>query len=249
MPIPPVTGPSRRRQRTLAQDVLDSLAEQIRSGALPPGSKLPSEFELTQTQGVSRTVVREAILRLQASGLVETRQGIGTFVLDTSDRPVEVKPERATVPRDVFAILELRICIETEAASLAAQRADKVDIEEMRRSLEAIEACARAGEDAASFDFQFHMQIARATRNPYIVDVLSQLDPSLAPRANLDPRRYLARVNHEHSDIFEAIVRGESEGARAAMRTHLINSRERLRRASGASSPASSEGAATWGRL
>jgi GntR family transcriptional repressor for pyruvate dehydrogenase complex len=75
------------------------------------------------------------------------------------------------------------------------------------------------------------MQIARATRNLYLVDVLSQLDPRNAPRANLAPERYLSRVNNEHSDIYEAIARGEAEGARAAMRMHLINSRERMRRA------------------
>jgi DNA-binding FadR family transcriptional regulator len=214
--------------------VLDSLTEQIRSGALAPGVKLPSEFELTRTQGVSRTVVREAILRLQASGLVETRQGIGTFVLDNSERPLELESTRSVGGRDVFAILELRTCIETEAAGLAAQRADARDLENILHALQAIEARAEHGEDASSEDFQFHLQIARATRNPYLVDVLSQLDPRMSPRANLDPERYLSRVNHEHTDIYEAIARGEAEGARAAMRMHLINSRERLRRASSA---------------
>ncbi|MFM0114689.1 FadR/GntR family transcriptional regulator [Paraburkholderia nemoris] len=231
MPTSTPSGSIRRRPRSLAQEVLDFLTEQIRSGALAPGVKLPSEFELTQTQGVSRTVIREAILRLQASGLVETRQGIGTFVLENVERAVELESTRLQAGRDVFAILELRTCIETEAAGLAAQRADARDLENIFRALQAIEARARLGEDASSEDFQFHLQIARATRNPYLVDVLSQLDPRMSPRANLDPERYLSRVNHEHTDIYEAIARGEAEGARAAMRMHLINSRERMRRA------------------
>ncbi len=129
MPTSTPSGSIRRRPRSLAQEVLDSLTEQIRSGALAPGVKLPSEFELTQTQGVSRTVIREAILRLQASGLVETRQGIGTFVLENVERAVELESTRLQAGRDVFAILELRTCIETEAAGLAAQRADARDLE------------------------------------------------------------------------------------------------------------------------
>ena len=232
MPTSRPTDSARPRPRSLAQDVLDTLTEQIRSGALAPGVKLPSEFELTRSHGVSRTVVREAILRLQASGLVETRQGIGTFVLDNSERPLELESTRSLGGRDVFAILELRTCIETEAAGLAAQRAGARDLENILHALQAIEARAARGEDASAEDFQFHLQIARATRNPYLVDVLSQLDPSMSPRANLDPQRYLSRVNHEHTDIYEAIARGEAEGARAAMRMHLINSRERLRRSS-----------------
>jgi DNA-binding GntR family transcriptional regulator len=76
------------------------------------------------------------------------------------------------------------------------------------------------------------VQIARATRNPYLVGVLSQLDPRMSPRANLDPERYLSRINHEHTDVYEAIARGEAEGACAAMRMHLINNRERMCRSS-----------------
>ncbi|KAA1013535.1 FadR family transcriptional regulator [Paraburkholderia panacisoli] len=231
MPTSTPPGSIRRRPRSLAQEVLDSLTEQIRSGVLAPGVKLPSEFELTQVQGVSRTVIREAILRLQASGLVETRKGIGTFVLENVASTVTLESARLPGGRDVFAILELRTCIETEAAGLAALRADARDLENIYQALQSIEARARLGEDASSEDFQFHMQIARATRNLYLVDVLSQLDPRNAPRANLAPERYLSRVNNEHSDIYEAIARGEAEGARAAMRMHLINSRERMRRA------------------
>jgi DNA-binding FadR family transcriptional regulator len=136
--------------------------------------------------------------------------------------------------RDVFAILELRTCIETEAAGLAAQRADARDLENILRALQAIEARAEHGEDASSEDLQFPLQIARTTRTPYLVDVLSQLDPRMSPRANLDPERSLSRVNNEHTDIYAANARGEAEGARAAMRMHLINSRERMRRASSA---------------
>ena len=78
--------PLRRRGRTLAEEVVQALSEEIRQGQLKPGDKLPTESEVMASFGVSRTVVREALSRLQASGLVETRHGIGTFVLE---RPAE----------------------------------------------------------------------------------------------------------------------------------------------------------------
>jgi DNA-binding FadR family transcriptional regulator len=88
-------------------------------------------------------------------------------------------------------------------------------------------------------DVQFHLLIAQATGNRYFVDILTDLGTTIIPRARLnsaqlahdDPAHYLERVNREHEDIYNAIVRQDQEAARAAMRTHLSNSRERLRRA------------------
>jgi len=230
--LPPESG--RLRPRSLAQEVVDALSAQILGGDFSPGSKLPSEMELMHAQGVSRTVIREAILKLQAAGLVETRPGIGSFVLaksTTPTRPLDVSAASATTQAELLAILELRMCIETETAAFAAQRATQQEIDALRRALLAIETLAKAGQDAAAADFAFHMLIARATGNAYLVRVLEQLDPAALPRARLDPGRYLSRVNSEHNDVFEAIARGDSDGARAAMRTHLVNSRERFRRA------------------
>ena len=71
----------RRKPRSLAQELVDALGERIRTGALPPGTKLPTEAAVMEEFGVSRTVVREAISKLQAAGLVDTRHGVGTFVV------------------------------------------------------------------------------------------------------------------------------------------------------------------------
>jgi GntR family transcriptional repressor for pyruvate dehydrogenase complex len=225
-----------RRTRRRAENVFDWLSEQIRSGALRPGDQLPTEFDLMRSQEVSRAVAREAVQRLRMSGLIETRQGMGSYVLDAGAAApaVELTPAAARTRRDVLAILELRICIETESAGLAAQRASRQDLDAIRQALDELEAHAGAGVDAASYDFQFHIQIARATGNPFFVDVLSQLDPSFAPRPRLDPASYASRVNSEHTNIYEAISRGDVDGARAAMHMHLSNSRARLKNAEAA---------------
>ena len=111
-----------RRPRGLVPEIVASLEADIREGRLVPGQKLPSESELVGRFDVSRTVVREAISRLQASGMVETRHGIGTFV--NEPRAVEpnfrIAPEDVATAADVIELLELRISLESEAAALAA---------------------------------------------------------------------------------------------------------------------------------
>ncbi len=239
MSVPTLPIAPRRRMRSLAQEVVDALTAQIEAGTLRPGDKLPTETEVMKAQGVSRTVVREAISRLQASGFVETRHGIGSFVLERKRQPVGIDPATITTIRDVLAILELRISLESECASLAAQRATPEDVAALRRALDAIAAGAKAGEETVQLDYQFHLLVAKSTGNRYFVDIMSQLGTMLIPRARVntasfaddDRDRYAARLAHEHEDIYEAIARHDQEAARAAMRTHLTKSRERLRRA------------------
>ncbi|AOR67187.1 GntR family transcriptional regulator [Burkholderia stabilis] len=240
MSVPTFPAAPRRRARSLAQDVVDALTAQIENGTLRPGDKLPTETEVMAAQGVSRTVVREAISRMQASALVETRHGIGSFVLEPSRRQaLGIDPATITTLRDVLAVLELRISLESECASLAAQRANETDLAALRRALDAIATGAGGGRDTAQLDFQFHLQIAQSTGNRYFVDIMTQLGTSIIPRTRVnsarfagdDLERYVGRLNHEHEDIYEAIARHDPEAARAAMRTHLTNSRERLRRA------------------
>src|SRR5438309_11051757 len=113
----------RRRPRSLAHDVVDGLGGRIRDGSLAPGEKLPTEAAIMEEFGVSRTVVREAISRLQAAGIVETRHGIGTFVLGHGDgSSFRIAPAQLATLNDVIGVLELRMAVETESAALADMR-------------------------------------------------------------------------------------------------------------------------------
>ncbi|MGL6111757.1 MAG: FadR/GntR family transcriptional regulator [Rubrivivax sp.] len=230
----------RRRPRSLALELVEALGDRIREGRLAPGDKLPTEAAFMAEFGVSRTVVREAISKLQAAGQVQTRHGIGTFVVGLGEAaPFRIAPEQFATLRDVIAVLELRIGIETEAASLAAQRRNGDNLRQMRAALDAIAAAVEAGRDAVGPDFQFHLEIARATQNAHFAELMGSLGTMIIPRARLDSARdagdeqraYLRRVNGEHESIFDAIRNQDSDAARAAMRTHLANSRERRRRA------------------
>jgi DNA-binding FadR family transcriptional regulator len=236
----PLAANAQRRPRTLAHDLVDSLGDRIRDGRLAPGHKLPTETAFMAEFGVSRTVVREAISKLQAAGLVETRHGIGTFVVGPGDGSTfRIGREQLATLHDVVAMLELRIGVEVEAAGLAAQRRTPEDLAAMRAALDAFTEALEAGRDAVSADFQFHLQIMRATRNRHFPNLMLTLGTMMIPRARLDPtaaaddarQSYLRRVNAEHESIYDAIANRDAEAARAAVRTHLANSRERRRRA------------------
>jgi len=237
-PHPPSAPP--KKHRNLAQGVVAHISESIRKGALNPGDKLPTESEIMRIQGVSRTVVREAISHMQAAGLVETRHGIGTFVLEPPAAPnLGIDPATVVTMRDVLAILELRISLETEAAALAATRRSAAQLEQLRATLDGFQQAARSGGETVDWDVQFHLTISQASDNRYFYDILKHLGTNIIPRARVnsarltqnDPANYMERVAREHEDIFNAISRQDPESARAAMRTHLGNSRERLRRA------------------
>jgi len=240
MPTRKTSPLPRTRSRGLVQEVMDDLTAKIRGGLYKPGAKLPTEPEVMAEQGVSRTVVREAVSRLQAAGFVETRHGVGTFVLPP---PPAAALDLTTVTtiRDVVDMLELRISLETEAAGLAALRRKEEHLLLMRAAIGAFETGIDKGEQAVDEDFKFHLQIALATGNRYFEEVYRHLGKSTIPRTRVDTTQlvpepgpnYLYRTNLEHRNILDAIARKDAESARAAMRLHLSNSRERLKRAGG----------------
>ena len=235
----------RRRPRTLAHELVDSLGTRIRDGRLAAGAKLPTEAAFMAEFQVSRTVVREAISRLQAAGLVETRHGVGTFVVGPAHgSSFRIGRDQLSTLQDVIAMLELRIGVEVEAAGLAALRRDADNLARMRHALDAFTAAVEAGRDAVSADFDFHLEIMRATQNPHFAHLLLTLGTTMIPRARLDApaavadsdrQTYLRRVNAEHESIYDAIAARDPEAARAAVRTHLANSRERRKRSAAVS--------------
>jgi GntR family transcriptional repressor for pyruvate dehydrogenase complex len=137
---------------------------------------------------------------------------------------------------DVLAVLELRISLETESAGLAATRRTEEHLAAMRDALDDFERNVAVAGDTVAPDFRFHLQIAQATGHPYFADIMSHLGTTIIPRTRITAIRnhdrrgeYLSRVNREHEEIYAAIARGDPDSARAAMRIHLTNSRERLR--------------------
>jgi DNA-binding FadR family transcriptional regulator len=193
------------------EQIAERLADDIRSGVLAPGERLPSERDLARTLEVSRASVREALASLALQGVVETRHGAGTFVvgLPPSEPPHDASPS---------AVLEARVALEPQVARLAAARA--LPDETAEKLLAAMEA---EPVDIATWnasDRLFHRQLAAMTGNPVLLafadHVASLMDEPLWQRLRDDsiaqPGRTRIHVA-EHRMIYEAIVAGDAEAA------------------------------------
>jgi len=226
--------PAGKRLAGLSHNLVAVLTEHILLGKTLPGEKMPSESMIVREHGVSRTVVREAISKLQASGLVETRHGIGTFVLEQNQQS-GFRLSSVTA-LSIRGILELRMGLETQAAALAARRRSETQLGLMRLALDDYERSLANSEASVEADIRFHRLIAEATGNPYFTDVILHLGQSVIPRVRIQPDErgssdlaLLGRAaNREHEAILKAIRRQDPDAARAAMLLHLSNSLERL---------------------
>jgi len=222
--------------RSLTGELVARLTDDITSGKIPPGSRLPTEQEMIAATGVSRTVVREAVAALRAEGLVVTRQGVGAFVPENARRPLRIDFDPLAPLRTVLDVMELRTGIEIEAAGLAAERASAAQRRIIVDCLAAIDAALARGEDGILQDFALHCSIADATGNPQFRRFLEHLGRFVIPRETIPggpglPRRaYSETFQQEHRDIVQAIRNGAVSQARAAMRRHLNNSRKRYQR-------------------
>ncbi|MGV6873925.1 FadR/GntR family transcriptional regulator [Pseudochelatococcus sp. B33] len=233
------------RRKPLSTVVAESLTAEIRSGALRPGAQLPTEAELCSEYNVSRTVVREAVARLRSEGLVIPRQGRGMFVSDTpASRNFSIPDEALKTLPETISLLELRLSVEVEAAGLCAERRLPAEAEAIRALMEQVDAQhSDPGSVQIHYDYDFHLAIAKATRNEFIHGFLSYLRPMIVPHLQLGyvvapevKDSYYKRIHKEHRAIVDAIDRQDDRAARLAMRKHLYNSLERVRalaRASG----------------
>jgi len=241
LPAMPLHGDGSRLTRgpSLKDQLVERLSQQILSGQLGAGARLPTEHALMAAFGVSRTVVREAVAVLKAEGLVITRQGSGAFVTaDVQRRPFRIDPDALVSLTDVLQVMELRTSVEVEAAALAAGARTIGDLAAIDAALEALEAAIARGELAADADFEFHHAIAAATGNPYFAQFLEFLGRFIIPRLSVrtavatpaQQGAYLALIQAEHRAIAAAIHAGDAAVARDAMRRHLAGSRARYRK-------------------
>ena len=226
---------SLERPKSLATQLAKDLTDRIARGDLKPGDKLPSEHEMVASYGVSRTVVREVLSRLKSAGLVETRQGSGTVVLDpaSSDSFRLGRPDEDPA-RGVLRIIELRRGLEGEMAALAAERRSVQDMRRINRALAEIDYAVQMDGDGVEEDLAFHIAIAQATGNPHYPELLGMLTRALkdairVTRGNEARQARLAEeVRNEHEAIRAAIESQDIEAARAAAFHHMLSTAKRI---------------------
>ncbi len=248
--VAPIAAPAKMPER-----VTQALLELIHSGTYPPKSRLPSEAEMAQQFGVSRTVIREAVSRLKSEGLVESRQGSGVFVREAGpDAPFRIDPSVIDSIPQVLQVVELRRGLEAEMASLAAERASKAQVREIRARLKAIDDDdVAAGGDGVQADLEFHRSIARATNNPHFValwDFLGQfLKGSIRLTRGWEAQQEEMRLQvlDEHRALLDAIAAKDAKAARAAARLHMDMAQYRIRQADPEFSQAATDAVTTRG--
>lgn len=222
------------RRQLLGDQLYGQILDQIVSGRLKEGEKLPTEKEISTMFGVSRPVVRDALNRLRADGLVQARQGSGTYVLR---RPADrLKTFANSADLAVYLrCLEVRIPLEASAAGLAAERRTSSQLGTIHAAHDSLRKDVETGHITTENDLAFHAAIAEGTGNEFFPGLLTHIhssvsgfmDVSLNLTRTGSPER-IQEVLKEHTIILEAIVAREPDAAKVAMHFHLGQSRRRV---------------------
>ncbi|MET3827797.1 DNA-binding FadR family transcriptional regulator [Sphingomonas sp. PvP055] len=218
----------------LADRAYTAIVGIITDADLSPGDRLPSEARLAETFGMSRTIVREALVRLAADGITEARRGAGSYVTRCPSERLG-----AYMPLDGLAATlgtyEVRFVVEAEGARLAALRRSSDDLALIEGRMAALRRALLSSAPAHDEDFLLHRAILEATGNDAFVAILDQLQDKVMRilRAGVDisrtrPPHVIEAMTDEHAAIVDAIRTQDGDGAALAMRWHLWQGRKRL---------------------
>ncbi|OUM97459.1 MAG: hypothetical protein BAA02_06330 [Paenibacillaceae bacterium ZCTH02-B3] len=219
--------------KNVSEFVLEQLEEAIFLKEILPDEQLPPERELAKMFNASRMVVREAIAKLEAKGLVEKRLGAkgGTFVLPITHKALEYAKEQIVEQKELLKdLLEYRSIVEPEAAGLAAKRITQEELRELREILHLGEGDVNR-ELFRSLDVKFHLIIAKASRNSFFEQAVRQIRIKINLGLDLLPfdERIKKQSVRDHLQIHEALMNRDSDRARQLMREHLRTTEHSLR--------------------
>jgi len=228
------------KKESVRGQVFWQFRDQILRRTWPPGSKLPSEHELSRTMGVSRVSIREGIQHLVSLGILETRHGEGTFVRELSGQVHfnALIPLLVLDDINILHVLEYRRIVEKGTAALAAERATDQDLVEMEAVYEQM---VQVRDDVAEFaraDLEFHLVLAKATGNPVIIKVNNVLRSILeVSMENIVSTLGMQDGLHYHRLIIEAIRVRDAQAAESIMQEHVDRTIVRLKAAAGLAAP------------
>ena len=226
--------PDSARQGRLSDQIYDELIARVARGDLPVGGRLEPEARLAEQFGVSRPILREALLRLREDGVIVSRQGAGNFVERRPEERVTMLAPLASIA-DIQRCFEMRISIESDAAYFAALRRSEADIEDLVRCCDALERVNLDVELGGNEDFEFHRTVALASKNRFYGAIVDQIREHILQGIVINRtlkmnrgRERIERVLFDHRAISEAIRTSDADAARVAMRAHLDNAKSRI---------------------
>ncbi|MDR1392951.1 MAG: FadR family transcriptional regulator [Bifidobacteriaceae bacterium] len=216
------------RRPGLIEQIAEDMRERIVSGAWPVGSRVPTEPELAALVGAGRNTVREAVQALVHAGLLERRQGSGTYVLATSELPSAIERQFACASQR--EVLEVRQALEIVSASLAAQRRTQPQVEHLRHLLAQRTTAVDQGDldSMVSADLALHRYIAEMTGNAVLAELYSTVLSAVVDNIRFN----FLHVNQEgnsHEDLVEAIAQGDPAAAARQIEHYLGQMSQSLR--------------------
>jgi len=223
---PLLDGLTRIERTSIKELALEQLRRYIQSGAIKPGERLPAERVLSERLGVGRSSVREALKVLEAIGLIESRVGEGTFLVEQSGATIgrTIGLSLATWGGAIVEIIAARSMLEVEAARAAAERATAAEIQAMEAELARMEASHADFPAYLAADMHFHRLIGRATHNAIVAQItdtlISMLEEALR-EGHADQLPMFAEGSATHREVFDAIARHDGTAAADGMRRHL----------------------------
>ncbi|MFJ3484864.1 FadR/GntR family transcriptional regulator [Pseudomonas sp. NPDC090202] len=237
------------RRPHLAEHIARSLSDEIASGRLRPGDRLPTEQFLAQNFGVSRNVVREGIATLRAQGLIQSRQGVGVFVAASvlSPEPPPQSPAPTTAPlsresavlpdgdNTIRNMFEVRAVLESQAAALTASHMTPRKLKIIQDAVQRMRYEGSPTLDTVNADLDFHRAVAAASGNEYLETMI---------RTVLEPMRALITMTFarqgpvynniphaargEHEELVQAFIDRDADAARRIMGEHIVNAAARF---------------------
>ena len=215
------------KRTRIPEEIVSQILRLFREGALKPGDRLPPERELAQQLNVSRASVREAMRLMDMQGLVIIRPGSGTFITeDTVEVIVQAFSTLLSGPTNAASdIFEMRLILEPQVVSLAAERASDADVRRMEEILLQQEADISDGGTGVEFDSEFHFAIAQATKNSALIAVTQAMSDLLSQSRDstlLSSERSNQSLQ-SHWRILETIKKRQSKSAEEAMHRHIAD--------------------------
>jgi GntR family transcriptional regulator, transcriptional repressor for pyruvate dehydrogenase complex len=220
------------KPKKIYEEVAEAIFEMIKTGVLKPGDKLDSVQQLAENFKVGRAAIREALSALRAMGLIEIKQGEGTYVREFDPTMLSFPISIAILMRkeDIAYLLEVRKLLEVGVAGVAARKRTEKDLQAMEHALKQMSESIGDEELGEKADFLFHMAIAAASQNPILVSLMNNVSGMMVETMRETRRIWLfskqttsEQLLEEHRNIFEAIKKQNAELAQERMKEHLGN--------------------------
>ncbi len=226
------------KPRKIYEEVADELLNMIKTGDLNPGDKLNSVQQLAEDFSVGRSAIREALSALRAKGIVEMRQGEGTFIRQFDPKVLTSSIASSTLlmgKKDIRDLLEIRKILELGSINSAVENAQESDIQAISKALADMQDANGDEQLGEKADLQFHMAIAEASHNRFLIDLMNNVSETMV-EAMFETRRIwlfsqqrtLSKIYQQHKQIFEAIESRDSVKAQELMLNHLTEVEQTL---------------------